>query len=84
MYLIHALLIGIICGSSSAILGTIIEEVELGMLGFIAAIISAIIYGPLAIPVSVLFVIFILTHISSDPPKRVLADVIPFNPKSNS
>lgn len=85
MYLISALIIGIACGIIPIILGTIKEELELGMLGFITAIGSAIMDGLyLACLVTAVFVIFILKDIHSNAPKQVLADIIPFTPKKDS
>lgn len=85
MYLINALIIGMVCGAVPAIIGTLKEEMELGMLGFIASTVSAIIYDVyLAGPVAAVFAFFVLKQVYAKSAKRVLAEVIPFTPRSES
>jgi hypothetical protein len=79
MYLISALIIGIVCGAIPVIIGTAREEMEIGMFGFIASVVSAVILGVyLAGPVAALFVFFILRRVYAKSAKRVIAEVIPF------
>lgn len=62
-YLISAVIIGMICGIVPATIGAIREKLELGMLGFITSVVSAVILGYyLAIPVALLFTFFIMKN----------------------
>lgn len=80
MELILAILFGVVCGAIPAVLGAIMDELEVGMIGFVASTVSALffsLYG--AVPVSILFSFYILRHART---KRFtqnrIAEVIPF------
>ncbi|ABS22972.1 hypothetical protein ACRS6Y_05755 [Bacillus cytotoxicus] len=80
MNLIMALIIGVTCGAIPAILGAIMEELEIGMLGFVASSVSALLFGLYgAIPVSILFAFYIVRHarVKQFAPNHV-AQIIPF------
>ncbi|MFD3447924.1 hypothetical protein ACFDTO_25355 [Microbacteriaceae bacterium 4G12] len=83
MAFITALIIGIACGAVPAITGAVREELEIGMFGFVASIVSATIMGfYLAIPIATLFTFFVIRgrFIS----KPVMAEVIPFTPRRST
>lgn len=62
-YLISTVIIGMICGIVPAVIGAIRGKLELGMFGFIASVVSAVILSYyLAIPVSLLFTILIIKN----------------------
>ncbi|HDR7791778.1 TPA: hypothetical protein QCY19_000300 [Bacillus luti] len=63
MNLLIALILGVICGAFPVILGAIMEELEVGVLGFVASCVSALFFGLFgAIPVSILCALYILRH----------------------
>lgn len=80
MNLIMALIIGVTCGAVPAILGAIMEELEIGMLGFVASSVSALFFGMYgAIPVTILFAFYILRHARTKQfGRNHIAQVIPF------
>ncbi|KFN04583.1 hypothetical protein D0U04_01245 [Bacillus clarus] len=80
MNLIMALILGVTCGAIPAILGAIMEELEIGVLGFVASSVSALLFGLFgAIPVAILFAFYILRHARSKQFKpNHIAQVIPF------
>ncbi|CAM4037715.1 hypothetical protein BAMA_09550 [Bacillus manliponensis] len=80
MELIVSLLIGVLFGAIPAIIGAFMEELEIGMIGFVASSVSALLfsfYG--AIPVGILFALYIFRHArSKQSSHNELAAVIPF------
>ncbi|MFX3624097.1 MAG: hypothetical protein ACE3JP_08655 [Ectobacillus sp.] len=85
MFLILSLIAGILCGAVPVIIGALKDELELGMFGFIASVVSAAISGLyLAVPMSALFLFLISRRIYMRSSKTVLAQVIPFAPRSKS
>lgn len=80
MNLILALILGVTCGAIPAILGAIMEELEIGMLGFVASSVSALLFGLYgAIPVAILFSLYILRHARTKQFNRNhMAQIIPF------
>ncbi|PFK46848.1 hypothetical protein COI93_03090 [Bacillus cereus] len=80
MSLIIALIIGVTCGAVPAILGAFMEELEIGMLGFVASSVSALFFGLYgAIPVGILFAVYILRHARAKQfSPNHMAQIIPF------
>ena len=63
MSLLIALILGVTCGAFPVILGAIMEELEIGVLGFVASCVSALLFGLFgAIPVSILCAFYIIRH----------------------
>lgn len=63
MSLLIALILGVMCGALPVILGAIMEELEVGVLGFVASCVSALLFGLFgAIPVSILCAFYIIRH----------------------
>lgn len=85
MELIVSLLIGVVFGAIPAIVGAFMEELEIGMIGFVASSVSALLfsfYG--AIPMVILFVLYIFRHARiKQSPENKLAAVIPFPVKKS-
>ncbi|MED0984259.1 hypothetical protein [Bacillus paramycoides] len=80
MSLLIALILGVSCGAIPVILGAIMEELEVGVLGFVASCVSALFFGLYgAIPVSILCAFYILRHARTKQfgPNHI-AQVIPF------
>lgn len=80
MSILIALILGVSCGAIPVILGAIMEELEVGVLGFAASCVSALFFGLFgAIPVSILCAFYILRHARTKQfgPNH-LAQVIPF------
>ncbi|MED1284556.1 hypothetical protein [Bacillus mycoides] len=80
MSLLIALILGVTCGAIPVILGAIMEELEVGVLGFAASCVSALFFGLYgAIPVSILCAFYILRHARTKQlgPNHI-AQVIPF------
>ncbi|MBO9129868.1 hypothetical protein [Bacillus sp. 165] len=78
MYLISALIIGVICGAVPAITGALKEKLEIGMFGFLASVASAVILGfYLSVPVAIAFTYFMVRK-----PKHDVI-IIPFPKKSS-
>lgn len=80
MELILSILFGVVCGSIPAVVGAIMEELEVGMIGFVASSVSALFFGLYgAIPVCLLFALYILRHSRTKRFTRTrMAEVIPF------
>ena len=63
MSLLIALILGVTCGALPIILGAIMEELEVGVLGFVASCVSALFFGLFgAIPISILCAFYIIRH----------------------
>jgi hypothetical protein len=78
MYLISALIIGVVCGAVPAITGALKEKLEIGMFGFLASVVSAVILGfYLSVPTAIAFTYFIVRR----PKQEVI--IIPFPKKSS-
>ncbi|GAB6430104.1 MULTISPECIES: hypothetical protein [Bacillus] len=80
MSLLIALILGVTCGALPVILGAIMEELEVGVLGFVASCVSALFFGLFgAIPVSILCAFYIVRHARAKQfaPNHT-AQVIPF------
>ncbi|HDR3890285.1 MULTISPECIES: hypothetical protein [Bacillus] len=80
MSLLIALILGVTCGAIPVILGAIMEELEVGVLGFAASCVSALFFGLYgAIPVAILCAFYILRHARAKQlgPNHI-AQVIPF------
>ncbi|WP_144467028.1 hypothetical protein [Bacillus toyonensis] len=80
MSLLIALILGALCGAIPVILGAIMEELEVGVLGFVASCVSALFFGLYgAIPVAILCAFYILRHARSKQfGANHMAQVIPF------
>lgn len=85
MELIVSLLIGVVFGAIPAIVGAFMEELEIGMVGFVASSVSALLFGFYgAIPIVILFVLYIFRHARiKQSPENKLAAVIPFPVKKS-
>ncbi|MFK4413915.1 hypothetical protein ABH961_002456 [Bacillus sp. RC251] len=80
MSLLIALILGVTCGALPVILGAIMEELEVGVLGFVTSCVSALFFGLFgAIPVSILCAFYIVRHARAKQfgPNHI-AQVIPF------
>ena len=80
MSLLIALILGVTCGALPVILGAIMEELEVGVIGFVASCVSALFFGLFgAIPVSILCAFYIVRHARAKQfgPNHI-AQVIPF------
>ncbi|CUB12145.1 hypothetical protein BN2127_JRS1_03932 [Bacillus cereus] len=80
MSLLIALILGVTCGALPVILGAIMEELEVGVIGFVASCVSALLFGLFgAIPVSILCAFYIVRHARAKQfgPNHT-AQVIPF------
>ncbi|HDR7874360.1 hypothetical protein [Bacillus mobilis] len=80
MSLLIALILGVTCGALPVILGAIMEELEVGVLGFVASCVSVLFFGLFgAIPVSILCAFYIVRHARAKQfgPNHI-AQVIPF------
>ncbi|PDZ16147.1 hypothetical protein [Bacillus anthracis] len=80
MSLLIALILGVTCGALPVILGAIMEELEVGVLGFVASCVSALFFDLFgAIPVSILCAFYIIRHARTKQfgPNHI-AQVIPF------
>ncbi|WP_394626768.1 hypothetical protein [Bacillus cereus] len=80
MSLLIALILGVTCGAFPVILGAIMEELEIGVLGFVASCVSALLFGLFgAIPVSILCAFYIIRHARTKQfgPNHI-AQIIPF------
>ncbi|MDF9446540.1 hypothetical protein COI41_03380 [Bacillus toyonensis] len=80
MSLLIALILGVLCGAIPVILGAIMEELEVGVLGFVASCVSALFFGLYgAVPVAILCAFYILRHARSKQfGANHMAQVIPF------
>ena len=80
MELIVAILFGVVCGAIPAVVGAILDELEVGMIGFVASTVSALFFGLYgAIPVGLLFAFYILRHARIKRfTRNRMAKVIPF------
>ncbi|AHA07292.1 hypothetical protein COM33_18330 [Bacillus toyonensis] len=80
MSLLIALILGVLCGAIPVILGAIMEELEVGVLGFVASCVSALFFGLYgAIPVAILCAFYILRYARSKQfGANHMAQVIPF------
>lgn len=80
MELIIAILFGVVCGSIPAVVGAIMDELEIGMIGFVASTVSALFFGLYgAVPVGLLFALYILRHARTKRfTRNRMAEVIPF------
>lgn len=80
MNLIIALIIGVSCGSIPAVLGAITEELEIGMFGFVASSVSALLFGVYsAFPIAILFAFYMLRHARTKQfGRNHMAQIIPF------
>ncbi|BCC13519.1 TPA: hypothetical protein ACLBZV_001657 [Bacillus cereus] len=80
MSLLIALILGVTCGALPIILGAIMEELEVGVLGLVASCVSALFFGLFgAIPISILCAFYIIRHARTKQfgPNHI-AQVIPF------
>ncbi|MEH7463685.1 hypothetical protein V7166_16810 [Bacillus thuringiensis] len=80
MELILAILFGVVCGAIPAVMGAIMDELEIGMIGFVASTVSALFFGLYgAVPVGILFAFYILRHARTKRfTRNRMAEVIPF------